>query len=60
MNRHQLATLATAAAQYRQHIEHRQRLIAALNEGRLTVPTLRLFEQRRPAAKVKRLRRVAA
>lgn len=59
MNRHQLATLEAAAAQYRQHVEHQERLIVALNEGRLTAPTLRLFEQRRPAPKTKRLRRVA-
>lgn len=59
MNRHQLATLEAAAAQYRQHIEHQQRLIAALNEGRLTAQPLRLFEQRKPMPKSKRLRRVA-
>ena len=59
MNRHQLATLAAAAAQYRQHVEHQARLRAAINEGRITVPPLRLFEQRRPAPKTKRLRRVA-
>ncbi len=33
MNRHQLATLATAHARYEQHLAHRQRLLAALNEG---------------------------
>lgn len=57
MNRHQLATLAAAAAVYKQHVEHRERLRVALNDGRLAVPTLRLFE-RRPA-KVRKLRRAA-
>lgn len=59
MNRHQLATLEAAAAQYRQHVEHQQRLIAALNEGRLQPRPSTLFEQRRPAAKVRKLRRAA-
>ena len=59
MNRHQLATLAAAAAQYRQHVEHQARLRAAINEGRITVPTLHVFEQRKLAPKSKRLRRVA-
>lgn len=59
MNRHQLATLAAAAAVYKQHVEHQQRLLAAINEGRLAVPTLWLFAQRRPAAKVRRLRKAA-
>lgn len=59
MNRHQLATLEAAAAQYRQHVEHQARLRAAINEGRITVPVLRLFEQRRPATKVRKLRRAA-
>ena len=60
MNRHQLASLEAAAAQYRQHVEHQQRLIVALNEGRLQPKASALFGTPRPAAKVKRLRRVAA
>ena len=59
MNRHRIQVLRAAAAEYQQHLEHLTRLIAAVNEGRITVPPLRLFEQRRPAPKTKRLRRVA-
>ncbi len=59
MNRHQLATLATAHARYEQHLAHQQRLLAALNEGRLQPKASALFGTPRPAAKSKRLRRVA-
>jgi len=59
MNRHQLATLATAHARYEQHLGHRQRLLAALNEGRLQPKASALFGTPRPAAKVRRLRKAA-
>ena len=60
MNRHRIQVLRAAAAEYQQHVEHQQRLIAALNEGRLQPKASALFGAPRPAAKVKRLRRVAA
>lgn len=59
MNRHRIQTLRAAAAEYQQHVEHQQRLIAALNEGRLQPRPSTLFEQRPAAAKVRRLRKAA-
>ncbi len=43
MNRHQLQELARAHALYQEHLDHRSRLIAALNSGRLQSRPSALF-----------------
>lgn len=46
MNRHRIAELAAAAAEYRRYSEHRERLIAAINRGRIVIRPLRVFGAR--------------
>lgn len=57
MNRHQLSELGHAYEQYRAHLDHTTRLIAAINEGRLQPRASSLFPNRFTAS-VRELRSV--